>query len=264
MPLELEILIATMYRSDLKFLEQMFPDDYRNYNLLIVNQTEKGTEINEQNLPSNIRVFNVYEKGLSKSRNLALRHARKDVLLLADDDIRYLKDFDKRVLEAHEKRDAKVLIFPIVDEYGHFLGAYENSEKPLTDFKMVFSPQISLKKDLIKIPGIFFDEKFGLGARFPDAENYVFLKNLAEKGISVYFVKTEPIATHSRVNSSYFLERNPNFETRLMLIKKYNPHLLFFYFTKMLLFLLLTGRISPKEIPEKWQIYKRVSKSKLN
>src|SRR5690606_31354900 len=38
---------------------------------------------------SDVLIIRSHEKGLSKSRNLALKHAKGDVGLLADDDVRY-------------------------------------------------------------------------------------------------------------------------------------------------------------------------------
>ena len=85
----LEVLIATQNRTSLDFLLKMFPDhNFKDFKILIVNQTIKG-----QDLTSNsdaIRVINSYEKGLSKSRNLALQNASCNIALISDDDVIYL------------------------------------------------------------------------------------------------------------------------------------------------------------------------------
>ncbi len=69
-----EILVSTMYRDDLSFLEAMFPHgDYRDFNVLIINQTDGERQITSD-LP-NIRVINTEERGLPQSRNMAIKNA---------------------------------------------------------------------------------------------------------------------------------------------------------------------------------------------
>ena len=65
---DIEILIANMNRDDLGFLEVMFSKtDVTKYNILIINQTT--TEKQLHTTSRTIKVINVLEKGLSKSRN---------------------------------------------------------------------------------------------------------------------------------------------------------------------------------------------------
>ncbi len=262
MALALEILIATQDRSDLAFLKYMFPAGHDEFNLLIINQTTEDNFIDEKSLPGNVRVINSLERGLSKSRNLALRYASKDVLLLADDDVRYEEGFHQTVLKGHEQYPSAVLIFPIKDENGRYLGAYPGDTKSMDDFWDVFSPQISIKLKYWARNPVFFDENFGLGAPYPDAENFIFLNELKDRKTDILFINTEPIAMHPRSNSSAFLERDSNFKTRLMIIKKYRPHLLWPYFFKLLFSLWIRNRISVGDFGRKWRIFKEVLSGK--
>ena len=84
----LEILISTMHKESLTFLEQMFPEGkYQAYTILIVNQTTNEKQL-QSHFP-NIRVINSLETGLPQSRNLALKNAIGDICLIADDDVKY-------------------------------------------------------------------------------------------------------------------------------------------------------------------------------
>ena len=83
---DIEILIATMNRDNLAFLEVMFSKtDVTKYNILIINQTT--TEKQLHTTSHTINVINVLDKGLSKSRNLALQHATKKLVVFTDDDV---------------------------------------------------------------------------------------------------------------------------------------------------------------------------------
>ena len=82
-----------MNRDNLDFLIPMFPSaNFADFTILIVNQTTEKKLMNSD-FP-NLKVINSFEKGLSKSRNLALKNATKKILLIADDDVIYLPDFE--------------------------------------------------------------------------------------------------------------------------------------------------------------------------
>jgi len=265
MALTLEILISTKDRTDTAFLKEMFPGGLPKADILIINQTGGKKGIPLSALPPRVRVVHSNRYGLSHSRNLALTHARGDILLLADDDVRYRSGFEKDVMEAHEKYDAPFLIFPIADEKGQALGLHLPADVPVKDFTQVFSPQISMKRMWIKEKDIRYDENFGLGARYPDSENFVFLKETAQAGGEVRYVATSPIAIHPRLNSSDFLENDGVFETRMVLFKKYhNPQWLWLYFFKVLGSLLVRGRLSLKDLPGKWRLFRKVAKTNFD
>jgi glycosyltransferase involved in cell wall biosynthesis len=128
---DIEILVATMNRTDLDFLSKMFPfKHFSNYNILIVNQSK--TNVLSSDYPS-IRVINTYDFGLSKSRNLALQNAVGKILIIADDDIIYQIDFAEKTIVAHNKLDqATVINFCAINKNGSYLKKYpSNSKKQL-------------------------------------------------------------------------------------------------------------------------------------
>ena len=88
MKISFEILISTMFREDLNFLNPIFSmNDMDDFNIIIVNQTDED-KILFSDRP-NIKVINSFERGSPASRNLAIRNATADVCLMADDDIVY-------------------------------------------------------------------------------------------------------------------------------------------------------------------------------
>ena len=107
----LEILLSTMNRSNLSFLKKMFPKgDYKDHQILIINQTTENNQLHSK--LNNIRVINSFEKGVSKSRNLAIKNAKGNICLIADDDVEYEKGFDKIIESAYkEYEDANCIIF---------------------------------------------------------------------------------------------------------------------------------------------------------
>lgn len=198
----LEILISTMNRVNFDFLNTMFPNHKLDeLKLLIINQTK----LNELLISTqkNVRVINTHTFGLSKSRNLALKNAKASVVLLADDDVIYLKNFKETILKAHEKYNSAALIsFQFLNSNMDLQKKYASNEKriQLLHQNPLSSVEITLKIDLIRKYNILFNENFGLGAEFPAHEEQLFALELLKKKLEiVYYPK--PILIHPQTTS---------------------------------------------------------------
>ena len=185
---DLEILIATKNQSSLAFLKAMFPfEHFSNFNILIINQSDENV------LTSNfdtIRVINTNEKGLSKSRNLAINNAIKPICLIADDDVFYLKNFDEDIImEFNSITNASVITF---NHQRIGLSYPQNNDKEgyghnKKTIRKVCSVEIVFKLDDIKKSGICFDDYFGLGSYFETAEEFLFLRSLLKVNQKMYY-----------------------------------------------------------------------------
>jgi glycosyltransferase involved in cell wall biosynthesis len=198
----LEIMVSTMNRSDLSFLEAMFPDmNLSSYSILIINQTKLNQDL--VSTTEGIRVINSREFGLSKSRNLAIENAVGDILVIADDDIEYLPDFDKTILRAYKKYDqASLISFQFVDENDQLLKIYPKTEGYTTSTKRPLSSvEITFRRKDVKEKGIRMNENFGLGTSFPSAEEQIFKDSLLRHGLRVAFY-AKPILKHSGKTSA--------------------------------------------------------------
>lgn len=212
--LKLEILISTMDKTSLSFLEKMFPHhNLKDLNLLIVNQTKAGNELQSDFV--NIRVINSYEKGLSLSRNLAIKNATGGICLIADDDAEYVPNFEYLVKNSFKKlNDAAVILFKIDTFTGESYKSYPNSSKRLynnRDIESASSIEIAFSRSLIISNKIWFDPLFGLGSYFQSGEEYLFIKEVLKKGLPIYFenkfiVKHQLIRSTSNMASDDFIK----------------------------------------------------------
>ena len=201
---DLEILVSTMNRNTLDFLIPMFPFcHFSDFSILIVNQTE-ANKLLVSDFPS-IRVINSFEKGLSKSRNLALKNAIGKIVLIADDDVIYMNDFDTKIIQAYNQYDNKAVIsFCIEKPNGLLFKKYSpNAKKNLSLMELfnVLSIEISLNKLILDKLGITFDENFGLGSEFQMGEEAVFLSDIKNKNQQIAFVPSV-IVIHSEISST--------------------------------------------------------------
>lgn len=254
--LKLEILISTMNRTSLSFLKAMFPyHELEKLDILIINQTEKGNELNSNF--KNVRIINSYEKGLSLSRNLAIQNAIGDICLIADDDVEYLPKFELEILETFSKQQSATIIqYKIKTFSKKAYKTYPKASKILRsnkDLIKVSSIEIVFKRKHIKEKNILFDSFFGLGSYFQFGEEYLFLKEVINKGLIVYF-ENSFIVKHKFERSSSNVTSDGFIEAKAALYFHDYRNLSYLFLIKLLFFLLRKQLISFQEVFEKYRI----------
>lgn len=268
--LKLEILLSTMNRNSLDFLVNLFPNSsYQNYNILIINQTTKDCLLESKY--SNIRVINSFSKGLSKSRNLAIKNAKAQICLIADDDVIYHTNFDAIVAESFKTNtDADVITFKMKDHDGKDFKAYTESKWHDTkSANLVNSVVIAFKLKPIRANKLYFNINFGLGSLFETADEYIFLRDCLKAGLKLWF-QSEYLLSHDYNSSGKASGSNRLVFARSALFYKYNG---FKGYLKLIHYLLLIknqGLITSKEFLSKFKVglqgiaaYKKLVKAGL-
>ncbi len=251
----LEILVSTINRDSLEFLEVMFQNNtLSDYQILVINQTtEDRTLVSKQ---PKIRVINSFEIGLSKSRNLALEHAIGEIVLIADDDIVYVENFQKTILSAFDScENAALISFQILNTVGDLYRNYFTKSRlySLRSVENIMSVEIALNRKLILGYSIFFDTNFGLGSKFETAEEYIFSREVITKGLKAYFYK-QSIASHPFCNSGQALETDKNVYARAALHYKLYGRMAYIWLPKYLFFLLRHNYIKFNDLKQKFSI----------
>jgi len=201
---DVEILISTMNRDSLGFLVPMFTSfDYSKISILVINQVQNETKLSSTN--PNIRVINSSEKGLSKSRNLALEKAKGKILLISDDDVVFQKGFIEKIIDAYQKYpNAAIIKFSALKPNSKPLNKNAvNSKSSLSIFDILntSSFEITLNKYHVDFEKHKFDENFGLGGIFEMGEEAVFLSDLKKDGKQLVF-EPQIIVAHNTLTSS--------------------------------------------------------------
>lgn len=236
-----------MYRTDLTFLQAMFPeDDFRRFQILVINQTDS-----ERQLVSDIdtiRVINTTERGLSNSRNRAIDNAVGTICLVADDDVRYIKGFEDGILSAFAKvKNAAIVTFQVQDEAGNLYRDYPDIE--VHSKKTVYTVNgvvIAFRTEEIKSKNLKYNPLFGLGAAFETADEYVFMQDALLAGLIARF---EPlvILTHPAFNSGMDSGGDQIIFARAALKQKYLGRLSYLWVFKYVRFLVANNYISKSE-----------------
>lgn len=251
---QLEILVSTMYRTDLDFVYKMFKNNnIALFNILVVNQTDSNRLL-ESSL-SNIKVVNSFEKGLSKSRNIAIKEATGAICLIADDDVVYLSNFHIPILAAYNNLPkADVITFKTLTFKGKSYSDYPKKVVKLNRFiKKVLSIELSFKRKTLINNTLSFNENFGIGSVFEDSENYIFLNECRSKFLNMYVVP-EFIVQHESVSSSDDVSLDRYIYARSALNYKLYANLAYLYLVKLLFFLVRKGGIGIKVVWHKYKI----------
>jgi len=157
---------------------------------IIINQITKNIKTQQDDICTEQKFLSFKEKGLSKSRNKALKNATGDICILADDDVVYVDNYENIIVDAYEKyKDADVIAFVVMEEN-------ENKRsKVLKEGKLSFlksmklsSCNITFKRESIINNNICFDEKFGAGSTYPWGEDNIFLFDCKRKKLKMYYV----------------------------------------------------------------------------
>lgn len=185
---DIEILVATMNRATLDFLEPMFPfSHFSNFNILVVNQTEPGVTLASP-YPS-VRVLNSHDKGLAKSRNLALQNAMGALGVITDGDVIFDPNFEANILKAFSAcPDAGVISFRVQKSHGVLYKKYPGQRveaKSWLQLLNIMSVEMVINTKAIKKHSITFNEHFGLGATFGMGEEALFLKGIKRNNLKV-------------------------------------------------------------------------------
>lgn len=162
--------------------------------------TEKNYKyIPNELLRDDISIYHMEGKGLTKSRNNAIKHALGNICIIADDDVRYTNEFFNTILINFKNSDTDVALFKIrtlpgEDEYKNY--PVEHYELSIKKMHSLSSIEIAFKLDSVK-NRITFDERFGLGSKMIGGEELLFIRDAIKAGLKVMYYP-EFVVIHSK------------------------------------------------------------------
>lgn len=195
-----------MNRTNFDFLHAIFVNcNFEELTILVVNQTTQNKLLESDY--SNVKVINSFEKGLSKSRNLGLRNATRNLLVLTDDDVVYKSNFVRDIIESFNKFQSSAIQFRIENFAGELHKKYPKSPKlNCNSFNCLnmMSIELVFEKDFLISNEIQFDENFGLGSTHVFGEENIILHDILKKNGLISF-QPFTIAQHKNQTSTDIL-----------------------------------------------------------
>ncbi len=181
----LELLMSVMHQDDFSLPKRSNVKG----NLLVVNQCDQEWYVEQSEETYNWRMFYTKERGLSKSRNMAIANAKGDICKLCDDDETLVDNYREIILKAYEELpDADVIVFNINRINYKMKKTYYTIDKVrlAPGYRSYQSSMITFKLKQIKETNIRFNENFGSGSKFGGGEETLFLKDIRKAGLKIY------------------------------------------------------------------------------
>ena len=192
--MKLDILMSCMHQRD----DTLVRSSRITGSAVVINQCDRE-EFAEY---GPVRMYSTTQRGLTKSRNMAISKSDADVCLLCDDDEVFVEGYEGAILKAYEQLpQADVIIFKMVNRAPSFSDEVQRLRFPKT--MKVSSWQISFRRESLLKSGVRFDELLGAGTGNGAEEELKFLTDCEKAGLKIYYVPTG-IATVAQTESTWF------------------------------------------------------------
>ncbi len=196
--MKLDVLMSCMHQSD----DALVHKSKLTGNVVVINQCGREDYAEYPTSAGTARMVFTTQRGLTKSRNLAIRTSDADICLLCDDDEVFVPDYEQRILQAYESLpQADVIIFKMVNRPPSFADQIMRLRFPQT--MKVSSWQISFRRERLLASGVRFDELLGAGTGNGAEEELKFLLDCERAGLMIYYVPAE-IASVAQEVSTWF------------------------------------------------------------
>lgn len=199
------LLISCMHQKDASIIERAnVQSDVVIVNQCDVNCIEEFDFVNKQGRVCHAMFICTTERGLSKSRNMAIKNAWGDICMICDDDEVICDNCEEVILNAYrENPDASLIAFALIRKDN---GKQYPKEKSTLGFKQILktsSHQITFSRHNLVEYAILFDEKMGSGTGNGGGEENMFMLTIRKKGLQMLYYP-DIIATVNPGASQWF------------------------------------------------------------
>lgn len=186
--MKIEVLLSTMHydQEPANFLDDMNVQT----DIIIGNQCEYNENRSFLFEGHNVTILSRKERGVGKNRNTSLFYSDADVVIFADNDVKYYDGYDLKVEEYYKAHpDADVVVFNFKEQRGdeplHDINS-QNKKANLRSITKFGTWAVTAKRDSILKKRISFSLLFGGGAKYSCGEDSLFLSDCYKKGLNIY------------------------------------------------------------------------------
>lgn len=183
--MKVEVLVATMHQTDRELPKRLNLQT----DAVVINQCDTNGYEELEYRGHRVIWVNTCQRGLSKSRNMALSYATGDICLFADEDIVYLDGYEPILQKAFSEQPcADIIAFNA--EYVN----YEGLSKPYSIERRRKAPRnkyygsirLAVRRGKLVKTGISFHTLIGAGTKYGSGEESLFLRNCRKSGLQIY------------------------------------------------------------------------------
>jgi glycosyltransferase involved in cell wall biosynthesis len=181
----IEVLISTMFKKNNVEIISLLDSMNISSDCVVINQCDEDKIGYVKYKEHNATFVYSSERGLSKSRNLALKYAKADIVVIADDDVCYLDDYVDTITSAYQANpDADILTFKVKNGKKYF-----SAKKKLNFLTIHKAASWEITMRLQSIKNTKFSEVFGVGSpHFQCGEENIFLKDCLRNKKNIFYI----------------------------------------------------------------------------
>jgi glycosyltransferase involved in cell wall biosynthesis len=206
--MKLNILVSTIDNGIESVPNLVLPQDpFVSYIVSHQYTDEKYLKFPEKLIREDIKVSHIKGKGVTKSRNNAIKLSDADIGLFSDDDVTYEPEWLENVRTKFEKNPGldvalfKIKTFEGEPEYRDYPGEIIEYKKAPS----VGTIQMAVRLKKVKENNIYFDERFGAGNPYLiGSDEQIFVHDCLKKGLKVTYFP-EYIVRHKYESTVKFI-----------------------------------------------------------
>ncbi len=182
--MSVQLLISCVDKNIPELLEKLHLDSPA----VIVNQCDHEDEEHIAYKGHSVDVYHKHERGVGRSRNMALSKADKDICLFGDEDIVYMEGYETLIeneFSLHPEADGILFQVEVTPERK----TYQNDtygKVSLLNCGRYPAYSMAFRTDKLHNTGVKFSLLFGGGAPYSNGEDSLFIRNLIKAGMNIY------------------------------------------------------------------------------
>lgn len=186
--MKIVVLISCMHQKDFSIIERSNIQT----DVVVINQCDEDshktfTFTNKKGKECKALFISTTERGLSRSRNMALDNSWGDICIFCDDDEVFVDEYEDIIVKQFDaKKDFDIIAFKLIYNRKKF-GDKEQKYNKFT-ITRVSSAQVAMRRNSVLKTGIRFDLMLGSGSGNGGGEENKFLFQLLSKGLKAIYV----------------------------------------------------------------------------
>lgn len=187
--MSLTVLISCMYEKDTNIIQRTnVQSDVVVVNQCDHNKIEEFDFVNKNGTTCHAKFICTTERGLSRSRNMAIRNSWGDICLICDNDEVLVDNYQDIIFNAYKENPSAGLIafsMKVKDRLVQF--KKDKGTLGFTKILKTSSVQITFSRNQIIKHGILFDEKMGSGTGNGGGEENKFMFTIKKHGLKLLY-----------------------------------------------------------------------------
>ncbi len=169
-------------------IQELLQKAQLNSPVVIVNQCDKDLQERLEHNGHPVAIYHRNERGVGRSRNVALMHADQEICLFGDEDIVYAEGYEALIENEFAKHpEADGILFQV--EVTPERRTYTNDawgKVSLLNCGRYPAYSMAFRTEKLHKTGVKFSLLFGGGAKYSNGEDSLFIRELIKAGMQIY------------------------------------------------------------------------------